>query len=93
MAEHQAITEAYGTLRGLCDGIIPEDRLNGDDDGFEAGERYYALSWLIADILEQNAEIPLDTLLDAYGLLEDADKDNYRTLFDDWLKSRGLPAA
>ena len=92
MAEHQAITEAYGTLRGLCNSVIPEDRLNGDDDGFEAGERCYALSWLIADILEQNADISQDMLLDAYSLLEETDKDNYRTLLDDWLKNRGQPA-
>lgn len=92
MAESQAIAETYGTLRDLCDGLISEDCLNGNDDGFKAGERYYALSWLIADILEQNVEIPEDPLLNAYDLLEDTDKDNYKAMLDRWLKNKDQPA-
>jgi len=35
------------------------------------------LSWLIADVLENHIDVPRETLLSAYALLDDADKEEY----------------
>lgn len=88
MASYQEISETYIELRNLCDGRIPEDCLSGNDDGFECGERYLALNWLIADVLENEANIPVEPLLHAYSLLTEEDVDEYSDKLRNWLKNR-----
>ena len=81
MASDRQASAAYRRLRPYCDSL-PEDQIQSLDDGFDAGEPYYALSWLIADILENGVNVPKDTLLDAYALLNDEDKEEYSSLIE-----------
>ena len=76
MATDQQAAEAYRRLREHC-ASLPADRLQSLDDGLDAGEPYLALSWLIADVLENHIDVPSETLLSAYALLDDADKEEY----------------
>ena len=76
MATDQQAAEAYRRLRERC-ASLPADRLQSLDDGLDAGEPYLALSWLIADVLENHIDVPRETLLSAYALLDDADKEEY----------------
>lgn len=76
MATDQQAAEAYRRLREHC-ASLPAGRLQSLDDGLDAGEPYLALSWLIADVLENHIDVPRETLLSAYALLDDADKEEY----------------
>ena len=51
------VAAAYRQLRPYCDSL-PDGQVQSLDDGFNAGEPYYSLSWLIADILENNIAVP-----------------------------------
>ena len=51
------VAAAYRQLRPYCDSL-PDGQVQSLDDGFNAGEPYYPLSWLIADILENNIAVP-----------------------------------
>lgn len=74
MATDSQCEAAYRRLRPYCDVLEEAEEL---DYGLAAGEQYYALSWLIAAILENHVTVPQEPLLDAFGLLEDEDKDEY----------------
>lgn len=77
----------YRELRPYCDALA-EDLLQGLDTGFAAGEYYYALSWLIADVLEHDLDVPCDVLLKAYRVLMHEDCDEYRPLLERYLRRR-----
>ena len=62
MAPDRQVAAAYRQLRPYCDSL-PDGQVQSLDDGFNAGEPYYSLSWLIADILENNIAVPQDVLL------------------------------
>lgn len=79
MATDSQCEAAYRRLRPYCDGLKEAEEL---DYGLEAGEQYYALSWLIAAILENHVTVPQKLLLDAFGLLENEDKDEYAPNLD-----------
>ncbi|GAA0634888.1 hypothetical protein [Bifidobacterium pullorum] len=81
MATDTQCKTAYGRLRPYCDGSIEPDGLELLDSGL-SDEPYYALSWLIADILSHDTSVPLDTLLEAYDMLEDQDKEEYSPMLD-----------
>ncbi len=81
MAPDRQVAAAYRQLRPYCDSL-PDGQVQSLDDGFNAGEPYYSLSWLIADILENNIAVPQDVLLDAYALLDDEDKEEYASLIE-----------
>ncbi len=81
MAPDRQVAAAYRQLRPYCDSL-PDGQVQSLDDGFNAGEPYYSLSWLIADILENNIAVPQDVLLDAYALLDDEDKEEYAGLIE-----------
>ena len=79
MATDSQCEAAYRWLRPYCDVLEEAEEL---DYGLAAGEQYYALSWLISAILENHATVPQEPLLDAFGLLEDEDKDKYASALD-----------
>ena len=70
---------AYEQLRPYANSL-PESQIFALDEGLNAGESYLALSWLIADLLENNIDVPKELLLDAYNLLSNEDKEEYREL-------------
>lgn len=77
----------YKELRPYCD-ALDEEMLWGLDTGFEAGEYYYALSWLIADVLEHGIDVPRNVLLRAYRVLMDEDSTEYRPALEEYLHRR-----
>lgn len=83
MATDRECEAAYRRLRPYCDrGDISEDELFVLDEGLAAGEQYYSLSFLISAILEIKVVVPDDVLLDAFNLLEDEDKEEYKPMLD-----------
>lgn len=90
MEQNQRCKDAYSRLRPHCTGTIDADSLESLDIGLNE-EPYYTLSWLIADILDDDVDVPKDALLDAYGLLEDEDREEYAPQLDAWLKGREWP--
>lgn len=81
MATDQQTTAAYRRLSPYCDSL-PDSQTQSLDDGLDAEEPYYALSWLIADILENDVTVPNSILLDSYALLDDEDKEEYASLIE-----------
>lgn len=81
MATDTQCEAAYRRLRPYCDGAVAPDELESLDSGL-TDEPYYALSWLIADILGNHVDTPYDALLEAYALLDDEDKDEYLPMLE-----------
>lgn len=77
----------YRELRPYCD-ALDEELLQDLDTGFESGEYYYALSWLIADVLEHDLNVPRNVLLRAYRVLTREDSDEYQPLLERCLLRR-----
>ena len=65
MATDSQCEAAYRRLRPYCDVLEEAEEL---DYGLAAGEQYYALSWLIAAILENHVTVPQEPLLYASAL-------------------------
>lgn len=80
------LVETYRALREPCDGLLPDESLD-DYDASVNEEPYYTLSWLIADILENNTPVPSDLLLEGYSLLENREREEYSSQLDEWLRS------
>ncbi|MCI1984081.1 MAG: hypothetical protein LKJ47_04840 [Bifidobacteriaceae bacterium] len=81
MATDAQALEAYRQLRPYYSGLDSAE-LASLDDGIEAGEPQLALSWLIAATNEPGVSVPQSELLDAFALLSDDDKEEYRGLLD-----------
>ncbi len=79
MATDSQCEAAYRQLRPYCNNLKEAEEL---DYGLEAGEQYYALSWLIAAMLENHVTAPREALINAFGLLNDDDRDEYAPALD-----------
>ncbi|OFQ96666.1 hypothetical protein [Alloscardovia sp. HMSC034E08] len=78
MGADREYEEAYQQLKKYCAGTPVVDEFVDLDEGADAGEQYYSLSWLFASILEHQVAIPRNVLIDVYGLLQQEDRDEYR---------------
>lgn len=81
MAEDQQVTDATLALRPYLKPLLGTGEMQGCDDAIMAGEPIEALGWYFDTLTDQTARtIPYDTLMNAFALLEDEDKELYRHL-------------